>query len=99
MARSVIILIIIACITECSVIKNSNNLPSTETNNLKTKLESTKVRSELDDFELTNEEREAEKSLREILTKLKTVLNSLNQQAEDISIRSSKEHKFHVVSY
>ena len=51
------------------------------------------------DVILHKEEREAEKSLQEILTKLKTVLNSLKQQAEDISIRSSKEHKFHVVSY
>ena len=66
-------------------------------------LQPTKVRSELDsenDIELkTKEELEAEKSLQEILTKLYKVLNSLEQQAEDIRIRGSKEQQFHVVSY
>ena len=95
MARSVMILILIASIAECSVMKNIDNLPSTETNHLvvvetESKLQSTKMQLEL-------EKREAEvKFLREIVTKLNTVLK---QQAEDISIRSSKEEQFHIVSY
>ena len=63
-------------------------------------LQPTKVRSELDSenhIELTKEEREANN--KEIITKLYKVLNSLEQQAEDIRIRGSKEQQFHVVSY
>ena len=65
-------------------------------------LQPTKVRSELDSenhIELTKEEREAKKSLREIIDKLTTVLNKLKKQQEDISIQNSKEQQFHIVSY
>ena len=100
MVRTVLILILIACIAECSTIKNSNNIVVADQDSTN-QLQPTKVRSELDsenDIE-TEEELEAKKSLQEILFKLSKVLNSLEQQAEDIRIRGSKEQQSHIVSY
>ena len=106
MARFVIILIIIAIIAECSVlkkIKNTDNLCSTETNNFlvvktESKVESTKVPLELESLQENYLELAKESAKNEAeLKALREKINKFLKNQEDI--RSSKKEEFHIVSY
>ena len=104
MARFVIILVIIAIIAECSVIKKIKNTDNLQKNNhvlveeTVSKMESTKVQLELetlrDNFlELTKESMQHEAELKALREKI----NEFLKNQEDI--RSSKKEEFHIVSY
>ena len=107
MARFVIILIIIAIIAECSVLKkkeNTDNLPfCPETNNFvvvktESKVESTKVQLELESLQENYLELAKESAKNEAeLKALREKINKFLKNQEDI--RSSKKEEFHIVSY
>ena len=103
MARFVIILIIIAIIAECSVLKkkeNTDNLPfCPETNNFlvvktESKVESTKLESLRENYlELAKDTMQNEAELKALREKF----SEFSKNQEDI--RSSKKEEFHIVSY